>query len=672
MSWTANVDGLATGGYEVAYSTSNTLANCAAGAGITVTPVSAGTLTLSIGSLSSNTTYKVRVCSVNTNPTSGVSTGATSSGKTWQTAPGDPTITSVTPTSTSALTVNWTANADGLATSGYKVAYSKGSTAANCAAGAGITVTPVSAGNLTLSIGGLSSNTAYNVRVCSVNTNPTSGVSTGDTSSGTTWQTAPGDPTITSVTPTSTSALTVNWTANADGLATSGYKVAYSTSNTLANCAAGAGITVSAVGAGTLTLSIGGLSSNTTYKIRVCSVNTNPSSGVSTGPTSSGKTWQTAPGDPTITSVTATSTSALTVNWTANADGLATSGYEVAYSTGSTSANCAPGAGITVTPVSAGTLTLSIGSLSSNTAYNVRVCSVNTNPTSGVSGGATSAGTTWQTAPGDPTITSVTPTSTSALTVNWTANADGLATSGYKVAYSTGSTSANCAAGAGITVTPVSAGTLTLSIGSLSSNSTYNVRVCSVNTNPTSGVSTGAISSGKTWQLPPGDPTITSVTATSTSALSINWTDPDGLATGGYDVAYSTSSTLANCAAGAGFYDHPRRRRHSDTFDRWSLRRHDLQRSRLRRKLQPIIRHFHGCDGLANNPGNSRSNPSDLMAISCSGAYQLANDIDMSGVKFTPLCSSGFTGAFNGNGFKISNLSYLSWTNSITQGLSPC
>lgn len=60
------------------------------------------------------------------------------------------------------------------------------------------------------------------------------------------------------------------------------------------------------------------------------------------------------------------------------------------------------------------------------------------------------------------------------------------------------------------------------------------------------------------------------------------------------------------------------------------------------------------------------STPAGLNGISCSGHYYLSGNINMGGVSFTPLCSSGFSGTLEGNGFTISNITYQnSGTNNV-------
>lgn len=55
--------------------------------------------------------------------------------------------------------------------------------------------------------------------------------------------------------------------------------------------------------------------------------------------------------------------------------------------------------------------------------------------------------------------------------------------------------------------------------------------------------------------------------------------------------------------------------------------------------------------------------PTGLQAMGLTGSYELGNDIDMSGISFTPIGYDGITedksfrGSFNGNGYTISNLS---------------
>ena len=67
---------------------------------------------------------------------------------------------------------------------------------------------------------------------------------------------------------------------------------------------------------------------------------------------------------------------------------------------------------------------------------------------------------------------------------------------------------------------------------------------------------------------------------------------------------------------------------------------------------------YENSGALINETENSESTaiktPKDLMNMQSDGVYHLANDIDLSGVKWRSI--SGFKGIFNGNGYEIKNL----------------
>lgn len=191
----------------------------------------------------------------------------------------------------------------------------------------------------------------------------------------------PNDPTSFVATSNSSSAIALAW-ANGGG-STTGFKLAYVTgASAPANCQSGTVIPASVIGMSTNYL-VQSLAASTQYAFRVCSVNASNDS--SAGVTAVATTQAgTPPPDPTSPAAIADSSSAITVTWTSG--GGTTTGFKVAYQSGSTApATC-----------QAGTIIGNVGSyhissLMPSTQYAIRICATNNN---GMSAGVTTAATT--------------------------------------------------------------------------------------------------------------------------------------------------------------------------------------------------------------------------------------------------------------------------------------
>lgn len=169
--------------------------------------------------------------------------------------PFDPVELRVSTFGSSSLTLAW--QAPGFRVSGYKIAYSLGSTPpADCSSG-----TVIDVGNvLSYSLTGLTAGTFYSFRICTYDSGDA--VSGGQTS---TFQTLFSVPDLSnlSYTPQGTF-VDLSWTSG--GGSTAGFKIAYSLSTPPSNCSSGTVVDVGNVATYQLT----GLSPQTTYGMRVC------------------------------------------------------------------------------------------------------------------------------------------------------------------------------------------------------------------------------------------------------------------------------------------------------------------------------------------------------------------------------------------------------------------
>lgn len=449
------------------------------------------------------------------------STSLTVSG---QAAPSDPTNLTATIDSDNQVSLTWTSS--GGTTSSFKIAYALGSTAPSTCS-SGTQVTSSTAGK---TITSLTAGAQYAFRVCAVNSNPAPDISSGVTTTATTTHTAPPDVSGLQATVNSAAQITLNWTSG--GGSTSSYKVAYQSGATApANCSSGT-TTTSSTAAKVLT----GLNASTQYAFRVCSVDNVSTPYTSTGVTVTATTE--APAvleEPTGLGATVDSSSQITLAWTSG--GGSTASYKVAYQSGATApATCSTG-----TTVASATASKEISSLSPNTQYSFRVCSVDVASieSTGITVSATtgaSAGT-----PPDPTdLVRVTATTTTGvISLAWTAGV-GAATPSYRVAYLAGTTApnANCSNGSTTTASTTS------KLVAVSPGGTYSFRVCAVDSTGTD------LSPGITLTTQTTPPSLAlTATVNSATTVTLSWT-PSGGSTVGYKIAYQTGSYPATCDAG--------------------------------------------------------------------------------------------------------------------------
>ena len=353
-------------------------------------------------------------------------------------SPDAPTSVLVTP-GDSQLIISWSAPVEngGATITAYTATATDGSSSSTC----GWTT-----GTLTCTISSLTNGTAYAVTVVATNSFGDSGNS--NTAYGTP-NVVPGTPTLSSVVPGNQS-LTVTWTAPSnDGTAITGYTATAVDGLSTLNC------TVVL-----LTCTISSLVNGTEYTVTLVASN---AAGDSTESDPLTGTPLSVPSAPTNVQVTRVF-DGITVTWTAPTlnGGAAITDYTV-----TASPNDASGAVTCSWTTGDGALTCDLTGVSNTANYSIVVVATNS---VGDSGGSTSASTNGYSAPGAPTISSITPGNTT-LTLSITpGSSGGLSRTDYVYSLDDG-----------VTFTSFATATGPFVITGLANGTTYHVSVAAVN-----------------------------------------------------------------------------------------------------------------------------------------------------------------------------------------------
>jgi phosphodiesterase/alkaline phosphatase D-like protein len=520
LTWTAPGDDVGTGTattYDLRYSTSPiTSGNFSSATTVTGEPAPqvAGTSQgMTVSGLSSNTTYYFAIKTSDEVPnTSAISNvpSASTSALPDTTAPAAVNNLAISATGTSTIGITWTAPGDdgntGTATS-YDIRYSTSLiTEGNWSIATQVTGEPtpqVAGSSESMTLTGLSPNTTYFIAMKTADEVPnSSGISNNDSGStsglpDTTAPSAISDLGTGTVTPTT---IVLTWTAPGDdggtGTATT-YDLRYSTSPiTSGNFSSATTVTGEPTpqSAGSSeTMTITGLSPVTTYYFAIKTSDEVPNtSAISNVPSATTLATLDSTAPASITDLGAGSPTSFSIDltWTAPGDdgstGTATT-YDLRYSTSPiTSGNFALATPVTgvPTPQSAGSSQgMTVGSLSALTTYYFAIKTSdevpNTSAISNVPSASTLAGPDLV-APEAITDLAVGTTTTSSITVSWTAPGDdgstGTATA-YDLRYSTGPiTSSTFSAATQVTGEPIpqSAGThQSMTISGLSAATPY-------------------------------------------------------------------------------------------------------------------------------------------------------------------------------------------------------
>ena len=301
-----------------------------------------GTLTCTISSLTNGTSYAVTVVATNS---IGDSDNSTTVNGTPNVEPGQPTLSSVVPGNQS-LTVTWTAPSnDGTAITGYTATAVDGLSTLTCT-----TVL------LTCTITGLVNGTEYTVSLIASNA---AGPSTESDPLTGTPVSVPGAPTDIQLTRVF-DGITVTWTAPT---LNGGDEITDYTVTASPNDASGAVTCGWTTGDGALTCELTGVSNTANYSIVVVATN---SVGDSAGSTSASSNGYSAPGAPTISSITPGNTT-LTLSITpGTSGGLSRTDYVYSLDNG-----------VTFTSFATATGPFVITGLANGTTYRVSVAAVN-------------------------------------------------------------------------------------------------------------------------------------------------------------------------------------------------------------------------------------------------------------------------------------------------------
>lgn len=323
--------------------------------------------------LTEKTTYYVRVRARNT--ASCVSANTTSvSQATACSTPGAPSSSAASSITATGFTANWT-GASGTVT-GYLLDVSTASDFSSFVSG----FNGLSVGNvLTYAVTGLSSSTPYYYRVRAINTVSCTGTNSGSQNPTTLAAcTTPGIPGSVTATGQTTTGLTVNWTAGSGTV--TGYQVDVATDSGFASIV----YTNAAIASGATSQAATGLSANTTYYIRVRTLNGGCSSAFTATVTTT-TACQAPAAQATSLSFNTVATTSLNGSFTAS---VSATGYLVLRSTSATAPSPAPADGTTYTAgdtvggatvVQAGTgTTFSDSGLTNNTTYYYYVYAYNT------------------------------------------------------------------------------------------------------------------------------------------------------------------------------------------------------------------------------------------------------------------------------------------------------
>ena len=503
VTWDApNSGGSAITGYTVQWKSGSESYSTTRQATVTTT-------THTIGALTNDTTYTLRVKATNANgdsdwteitatPVSGPSVGTVTSGMITQTS-AVITVTIANPdTNSQTVNLQYKRNADTNWTSG----------------GARSTVSAA----VTFTLSSLTGNTDYDLRA-SLDSAFDSGVVTAAFK---TSPVKPAPPTGVDITTEGNGELTVGWTAPTEngGSDITGYKVQWKSGTQSFGTARS---TLTTDGAAT-SYTIPSLTNGTEYTVRVLAVNSVGDSAASNTDTG---TPSTTPSDPT--NVQASGNAELTVTWDAPDDGgSAITGYTVQWKSGTQSYNTSRQATVTTT-------THTIPSLTNDTTYTLRVKATNANGDSDwteITGTPVSG-------PGVASVTvdqaSITKTGADVtVTVANLQNASHTVYLRYRVEGGNWPAAANQS-------TPTSGTAVTFTLSGLTGNTEYDV-AASLDSGFASGVKTASFTTSPTK---PGKTRGVNITFESNGSLLIAWNEPQndgGSAITGYKVQWKSGS----------------------------------------------------------------------------------------------------------------------------------
>ncbi len=541
-----------TGGSDITgYKVGRCSSGCDTASNWTVATLTGTETTTTLSSLTNGTAYQVRVAATNRSGDSAWSSSATA---TPAKAPDAPSVPSLTVWNKQ-LTVSWAAPSDnGADISDYDVQYRAcTATPKSCTSSptwgswSSLTGSDDPGTATTVTITGLTNDTAYQVRVRATNSVGDSSWSSSATATPTAQKPdTPAAPTLTY----GDQSLTATWSAPADnGADITDYDVRYCTNSTGCDAAnewtalndSGNNATSTAT-----TATISSLTNGTTYQVQVRAGNSKGDSAWSTSATEKPSTVPNAPAAPTL----AVKNQSLGVSWAAPSvtGGADITGYKVRHCDNSTGCD-APGEWTAKTLTGTDTTT-TLSTLTNGTTYQVQVAATNRSGDSTWSSSATATPARVPDAP-SPSLSA----GNKQLSVSWTAPADnGSDISDYDVQYrACTATPKSCSSSptwgswTSLTGGADPGTTTTATITGLTNDTAYQVQVRATNS-----IGDGAWSASAkatpTAQKPdtPTAPTLTY----GDQSLTATWAEPadNGADISDYDVRYCTNSTGCDAA----------------------------------------------------------------------------------------------------------------------------
>ena len=507
--------------------------------------------TATITGLTSYLSYNFQVTAANNSGTSVASTCSNVNilGPTVQgTPPGSPTNLQVGSSTPNSVTLNWGVPSMGGAVAQYDVTYQL--------SGSGSWINCGSVTGLSMVIPNLTSTAVYNFNVAAINNYGSSSLSS---LVGIVVPSTPGNPPGTPTNIQSTvqnQSVALTWSAPNVGVG-AGAAVEYNVEYQIAGTGSswfdfGTTMTPSA--------SVTGLVTYTTYNFRITAINNYGSgiSGVLSNILIPGPTTPTAPGPPTNLNTTTVTYNSVGLSWTAPSltSGGAVAQYNVMYQVvGSASDSTG-----WIDWNNMSTTTTTVTGLTSYLSYNFKVSAVNNGGSSApvllnniLVGGASAVGT----APSSPSTLTVSSTTLTSSTLQWTAASTGSSASQYLVQYQTSGSGSDPTAW----INFIAVTGLTATVTGLTSYASYNFSVIAINNYGSSTPATlnniPVPSSGGNGNVP-STPTGFVMGANSTGWASniqgFQWNVPNDITQYIFSYQLSGSSLWYDISVGAGLY----------------------------------------------------------------------------------------------------------------------
>ena len=409
------------------------------------------------------------------------------------TAPSVPQSLAATPTSSTAIDLNWNASTDNSGGSGvasYRVQRDGATIAGNVA-------------GTSFSDSGLTANTLYSYTVSAIdvagNRSAESAAAQATTPAAPADTTPPSMPGSFTATPTSATSISLSWSASTDNVAVTGYRV---------RRAGNASVIANPTG---LSFVDSGRTPTTTYNYTVTAIDAagNESATATASATTPADT--TPPSAPGAFTATATSATSISLSWSAAADNVAVTGYRVRR-VGNTTVIASP---VGLSFVDAGR--------APSTTYSYTVTAVDAagNESATATASATTPADT--TAPGAPGSFTATATSPTSISLSWSAPTDNVGVTGYQVRR-----------GGTLIASPTG---LSFVDSGRTPSTLYNYTVTALDAAGNASAPASASATTQADTAPPSAPGTFTAAATSPTSISLSWSaSTDNVGVTGYRV----------------------------------------------------------------------------------------------------------------------------------------